>query len=135
MIPQRFIEHDGLRPDITYTINVIFETQWMYDNITEDDILTEKNYSLSNPLFPQAVIDVFHDRIESVLGNPNTKKLLDMGALVLKYPIYATCEQPMLSQEFKGSCRNVNSMLSSKLFIQRVFQTKMSFLASKIQTH
>ena len=70
----------------------------MYAGSTvEDDILTEKNYSLTNPLFPRAIVDVFHERIEKALGNP------DMGALNLKYPIYPTCEQPMLD-EFEGGC-------------------------------
>ena len=98
MINSLFSIFLGLRADISYTINVYFETQWMYAGSTvEDDILTEKNYSLTNPLFPRAIVDVFHDRIEKALGNH------DMGALNLKYPIYPTCEQPMLD-EFEGGC-------------------------------
>ena len=97
----------GLRADISYTINVYFETQWMYAGTVEDDILEIKNYSLSNPNFPRAIVDVFHEKIEKALGNPDSStKILDMGALKLKYPIHPTCEQPMLDEFIcpEGGC-------------------------------
>ena len=101
---KRFIEHEGLRPDITYTINVYFETQWMYADTVEEDILVEKNFSWGHPMFPQSIVDVFHERIETVLGDP------DMGALQLNYPVFPACEQPMLPRGFIGSCVESSSM-------------------------
>ena len=98
----------------------------MYAGSTvEDDILTEKNYSLTNPLFPRAIVDVFHERIEKALGNP------DMGALNLKYPIYPTCEQPMLD-EFEGGCVPSDSKYRIAIFyiMMRKF-VLWSFLTSE----
>ena len=88
----RYITYEGLRPDISYSLNVLFETQWMYTSDLETDILAERNISFSNKLFPKSIIEVFHERIESVLGSNG-----DLGALKFKYPIEATCEQPLLA--------------------------------------
>ena len=38
---KRFVTYEGLRKDITYTLNVFFETQWMYTKQIEDDIFLE----------------------------------------------------------------------------------------------
>ena len=65
---KRFVKYEGLRADISYSLNVFFETQWMYTFDLETDILDEKNVSFTNTLFPKTVIEVFHERIESVLG-------------------------------------------------------------------
>ena len=65
---KRFVKYEGLRADISYSLNVFFETQWMYTSDLETDILDEKNISFTNSLFPKTVIEVFHERIESVLG-------------------------------------------------------------------
>ena len=103
----RFITYEGLRPDISYSLNVLFETQWMYIDDLDTDILAERNVSFTNKLFPKTIIEVFHERIESVLGSNG-----DLGALKLEYPIEATCEQPLLagttgtpSDCFKSSCK------------------------------
>ena len=88
----RYISYEGLRPDIFYSLNVLFETQWMYIDDLETDILAERNISFKNKLFPKNIIEVFHERIESVLGSNG-----DLGALKFKYPIEATCEQPLLA--------------------------------------
>ena len=88
----RYITYEGLRPDISYSLNVLFETQWMYIPDLRTDILAERNISFSNKLFPKSIIEVFHERIESVLGSNG-----DLGALKLEYPIEATCEQPLLA--------------------------------------
>ena len=88
----RYIPYEGLRPDISYSLNVLFETQWMYTLDLETDIIDVKNISFNNTLFPKSIIEVFHERIESVLGNNG-----DLGALKLEYPIEATCDQPMLA--------------------------------------
>ena len=88
----RYITYEGLRPDISYSLNVLFETQWMYIPDLRTDILAERNISFSNKLFPKSIIEVFHERIESVLGSNG-----DLGALKFKYPIEATCEQPLLA--------------------------------------
>ena len=40
----------------------------VYTSDLETDILTEKNVSFANTQFPKTVIEVFHERIESVLG-------------------------------------------------------------------
>ena len=88
----RYITYEGLRPDISYSLNVLFETQWMYTPALEDDIKAERNISFNNKLFPKTIIEVFHERIESVLGSNG-----DLGALKFKYPIEATCEQPLLA--------------------------------------
>ena len=88
---KRYIQYEGLNPDIKYSMSVIFETQWMYSKEIEEDILaSEHNKSMDNPLFPKAVIDTFHQRIEDTLGDAE-----DMGEVEMKYPIYPTCEQPM----------------------------------------
>ena len=65
---KRFVKYEGLRADISYSLNVFFETQWMYTSDLKTDILDEKNVSFTNTLFPKTVIEVFHERIESVLG-------------------------------------------------------------------
>ena len=88
----RFITYEGLRPDISYSLNVLFETQWMYTDALETDIIAERNITFNNKLFPKSIIEVFHERIESVLGSNG-----DLGALKFKYPIEATCEQPLLA--------------------------------------
>ena len=87
---KRYIAYEGLNPDIKYSMSVIFETQWMYTNDIEQDILDSAyNKSMDDPYFPKAVIDTFHDKIENTIGDG------DMGEIQLKYPIYPTCEQPM----------------------------------------
>ena len=90
---KRYITYEGLYPDLKYSMNVIFETQWMYTKEIEDEILaSEFNKSMDDPLFPKAVIDTFHQKIENTLGDA-----LEMGEIQMKYPIYPTCEQPMTS--------------------------------------
>ena len=105
----RYITYEGLAIDISYSLNVLFETQWMYTEALETDILAERNISFNNKLFPKSIIEVFHERIESVLGSNG-----DLGALKFKYPIEATCEQPLLagttetpSDCFSSNCKFV----------------------------
>ena len=88
----RYITYEGLRPDISYSLNVLFETQWMYTAALKTDIIAERNITFNSKLFPKTIIEVFHERIESVLGSNG-----DLGALKFKYPIEATCEQPLLA--------------------------------------
>ena len=45
--------------------------------------------TFADKLFPKTIIEIFHERIEGVLGPE------DMGALKFTYPIKPTCEQPM----------------------------------------
>lgn len=86
---KRFVEFDGLKADITYSIYAFVETQWMYNTGVENDVKDEKNFTSENLLFPKAVIDVFHERIETVLGDGS------LGPIQLRNPVYAICEQPM----------------------------------------
>ena len=113
----RFITYEGLRPDISYSLNVLFETQWMYTPALETDIIAERNITFNNTLFPKTIIEVFHERIESVLGSNG-----DLGALKFKYPIEATCEQPLLAGTTATPSYCFSSNRKFVLFVFRFFR-------------
>ena len=59
---------------------------------------------------------MFHEKIEKALGNP------DMGALNLKYPIYPTCEQPMLDEWIVDESNGLGGCVpSDSKYIQAIF--------------
>ena len=120
----RYITYEGLPTDIKYSLNVLFETQWMYTEALETDILAERNISFNNKLFPKSIIEVFHERIESVLGSNG-----DLGALKFKYPIEATCEQPLLAgtTETPSDCFSSNCKLFFLLFFDPPINTVIPF--------
>ena len=74
-------------------------------------------------MFPKNIIEVFHERIESVLGSNG-----DLGALKLEYPIEATCEQPLLAGTTQEPSDCFTSSRKFFLYFERKheFYTKVS---------
>ncbi len=94
---KRFIQYEGLKEDIQYTLFAYIETQWMWTDPINDDVLAEKNFTKENPEFPKELIDLYHERVnEVVLAHgkigPIELRTSGVGADRAAYP---TCEQPM----------------------------------------
>ena len=109
---KRFIAYEGLKADVKYSLNVIFETQWRYSNAIKDDIFTTtpENITFEDYKFPKAIIDVFHQRVDEVIESE------DMGALKLKFPVFPSCEQPMTAFVPKG-CKSTYSKINCALLL------------------